>query len=329
MGLTSQRVFVIHSRKDPKIPLPERLQQLLEDQKRAWPDLADGYNALDAVKTRDIHCDGYSVTLQFNPRRIKSTGARLDEQSLKARRCFLCVENLPDEQRGILYQDDFLVLCNPAPIFQRHFTISHVTHREQSLEAFPGSFLDLARELSPSYTVFYNGPKCGASAPDHLHFQACPSNILPIETLAVDESRRILKRKENAVSISTLNNCGRQVVVIECTDRKGGEEAIHRLLGAMRKSLHVEAEPMVNVLCSFNQATWRLIVFPRSKHRPDVYFRQGDDRVLISPAAVDLGGWIVTPMEKDFVSVDADMVESIFREVSLNSQVVDQILEAW
>jgi hypothetical protein len=326
MRLTSQKVFTIHPKHNPKVALPDRLQQLLLDQKKTWREFADGYDALRAIKTRDIDCDGDFVTLQFNPQRIKSASAPVDEQAIQSRQCFLCIENLPDEQRGILYQDYFLILCNPAPIFDRHFTISHVTHQKQSIEAVPEIFLDLAREFGPSYTIFYNGPKCGASAPDHMHFQACPANVLPIEALAADDSKRVLKKKEGTVSIWALSTCGRQVILIESGDKKDMELAIRRLVEAMRKTLGVSDEPMLNVLCSFTGGMWRLIVFPRSKHRPDVYYLQGDDRVLISPGAVDLGGLIITPIEKDFISVDSKLIKDIFREVCLDSQAVEQIL---
>ncbi|HTP12387.1 MAG TPA: DUF4922 domain-containing protein, partial [Bacteroidota bacterium] len=182
MPLSSERVFAVHPRNNSDVSLPTRLQRLLDEQRKSWKDLTDGFEALRTVKTRELVCGGFPVTLQFNPGRIKSTGAVLDEASLRARKCFLCVENLPVPQRGVLYSDEFLILCNPAPIFKGHFTVSHVDHREQSIEAFPGVFLDLARDLSPQFTVFYNGPKCGASAPDHLHYQVCPSNVIPIES---------------------------------------------------------------------------------------------------------------------------------------------------
>jgi len=329
MLLTSQRVFVIHPVKDPKIPLADRLQQLVADQKRTWQQFADACDALQEVKTRTIDCGGFPVTLQLNPRRIVSTGAHLDEESLQSRKCFLCIENLPEEQRGILYRDNFLILCNPAPIFDRHFTVAHLRHLEQSIEAFPGIFLDLARELSPSYTVFYNGPRCGASAPDHMHFQICPARVLPIETMASNDSKRILSNEEEAVTVWTLANCGRQCIIIESRDSQETERALGRLLAALRTTLAVSDEPMINVLCSFTDERWRLIVFPRSKHRPDVYYRNGEDQVLVSPAAVDLGGLMVTPLEKDFASIDARLVESVYREVSLDAAVVERVLGAW
>lgn len=328
MRLTSQRIFTIHPELNPGAPLPERLQQLLADQQRSWRQLSEGYRALRDVGTRELPCDGFTVRLQFNPRRIVSTGARVDEQSIKARPCFLCVENLPDEQRGILYHGTFLILCNPAPIFERHFTVSHTNHTGQAIEPAVETLLDLSRDLGPGYTVFYNGPRCGASAPDHLHFQACPSNVLPIELEAVEPSRRVSVRKEGTVSAFTLSRCGRSVIVVESRDAKETAHVLRKLLESMRTRLGIVEEPMVNILCTFGYDAWRLIIFPRKKHRPDAYFLEGNDRILISPAAVDLGGLVVTPVEKDFMSVDAKTMEGIYTEVSLEPDTVGEILDA-
>lgn len=326
MHLTSQRIFAIHPKKDPEVSLSIRLRQLLDVQKQAWPDLAAGHEALRKVKTRIVDCGGFAATLQFNPGRIKSTSAQLDEASLRSRQCFLCFENIPDEQRGILFHDQFLILCNPAPIFDLHFTVSHITHRPQSIEAFPGTMLDLARELSRSHSVFYNGPRCGASAPDHMHFQICPINASPIEALASNDDARVLIRKEGSHSVWTLTNCGRKVIVIECTEKHEMESVLFRLLDAMKRVLESHEEPLVNILCSFKDNAWRFIVFPRTKHRPDVYYKEGNDQIMISPAAVDLAGLVVTPLEKDFATVDSETIQTIFREVSLDGSVVGRIL---
>lgn len=328
MHLTSQRIFEVHNDKNPNVSLSTLVQQLLDAQKRSWPELAAGYDALRDVKTRTIDCHGISLILQFNPGRIKSTGAKLDEESLRSRKCFLCVENLPVEQQGIVYGDEFLVLCNPAPIFDRHFTIARISHSEQSIGAFPGIFLELARDLSPSYTMFYNGPRCGASAPDHLHYQACPTDSLPIETIVSNNSLRIRVKQEANYSIWRLSSCGREAIIVECDEKEETERVLHRLLETMKKTLGQSEEPMLNILCSFVDKMWRLMLFPRSKHRPDIYYRQGPDRVLISPAAVDLAGLIITPLQKDFATVDATVVENIFHEVSLDGESVERILEA-
>ena len=306
--------------------LPELCVSLLHEQQHSWLQLSEGYAALKLVRVREVHCDGFSVFLQFNPKRIISSGARVDQQSIRKRACFLCPGNLPPEQKGVLYRKEFLVLCNPAPILDRHYTIAHVRHISQQLDGFLGTFLELAKDLSPTFTVFYNGPKCGASAPDHMHFQAGPSGAIPIEKESGIESRRQLRKNLNAVAVYTLRGLGRQVIVLEGGQRGGIEAALERLIATMRKELGISEEPMVNILCSYRDAGWRLIIFPRRKHRPDIYFRKGNDRVLISPASVDLGGLVVTPIEKDFETVSASMIQDIFNEVSLESIVVDNII---
>ena len=187
----------------------------LKNKNQSGGILADAYESLDSVKVREIHCDGFSTLLQFNPKRIVSTSANVDDKSVRERKCFLCLENLPEEQKGVLYRDEFLILCNPAPIFPRHFTISTVRHTPQEIGKFIGTLLSLAKELSPEFTVFYNGPRCGASAPDHMHFQASPSWSIPVERDAEDVQRRVLRKKEGAVSFLTLRKYGRQVLLLE------------------------------------------------------------------------------------------------------------------
>ena len=164
--MLSQKVFATFDARPTGDPLAGIAISLLQEQKSKWQLLADAYRSLDSVKVREIHCDGFSTLLQFNPKRIVSTSANVDEKSVHERKCFLCPQNLPDEQKGVLYREGFLVLCNPAPIFPYHFTISTVQHTPQEIGKFVGTFLSLAKELSPEFTVFYNGPRCGASAPD-------------------------------------------------------------------------------------------------------------------------------------------------------------------
>ncbi len=307
-------------------PLAELSRQLLEHQKLTWPQLTTGYASLATVRLREIRCRGFSVWLQFNPGRIVSTGAKVDAQSIRERRCFLCVENLPEPQKGIVYKDEFLILCNPAPIFAEHFTISNIRHIPQVLAPYIPTMLDLARDLSPRLTVFYNGPKCGASAPDHMHFQANPTGVIPVELSAREESRRMFRRSIDSVDILTLQDFGRQVIVLESRQKENLVTVLTNLTEALRQTMGVSEEPMMNVLCSFSGEEWRVILFPRSKHRPDVFFKEGAERIVISPAAVDIGGLIVTPLEKDFKTVDASRVESIFQEVSLPPADLDKTI---
>jgi len=297
-------------------PLPALLSQLLENQQRVWPLAAKGYAALRYAQVREVQCRTFSVALQFNPKRLVSTGAKVDAGSIRNRRCFLCVENLPPGQQGVLYAQTFLVLCNPLPIFPAHFTIAHIQHQPQLLAAHFATLLQLARDLSPAFTVFYNGARCGASAPDHLHFQAAPAGRIPIEHEAIKASRRERVREIDGVVIIMLKELGRAVLVFEGTNAEKLIRVLQQLLVKMQTILHSADEPKINLLCQYQASQWRIILFPRRKHRPDVFFKAGEAKVLISPASVDMGGLIVTPVEKDFQTVGAEMIEAIFREVS-------------
>ena len=308
--------------------LPELCSTLLRHQQSSWPQLLQGYSSFKAVMTREVLCNGYSVTVQFNPGRIISSEAKLDPRSISARKCFLCLGNLPAEQKGVLYGDEFLVLCNPAPILDSHLTLAHVGHIPQSIERFVGTFLDLARDLSPVFTVFYNGPKCGASAPDHMHFQASPTGLIPVEKEASRPERRELRKSMGSTTIHTLKNFGRETIVIEGKSSSCMQDVLSGLFVSLSKVLPTDGEPMVNVLCSYHDGQWRLIVFPRRKHRPEFYSHDGDARVLISPAAIDVGGLVVTPLERDFRRVDAKLIQTIFDEVVMDGKSVNRALAA-
>lgn len=296
------------------------------DQLRSWPMLTEGVRALAMVQTKEIRLQGTVVTLQFNPKRIVSTGAKTDPVSIKERKCFLCVENLPADQRGVLFQEKFIVLCNPMPIFKEHFTISHIDHIPQSIEEQILTFLDLAKELSGSHSIFYNGPQCGASAPDHMHFQASPAGSIPVERESSDPQKKRKVRTISSVTVSVLDHYQRAVIVLEGTQLQEMELTFLRLSSAMRKIMKSAEEPKMNVICSHDNRVWKLILFPRTKHRPDAYFLEGEKKILISPAAVDIGGLIITPAEKDFLSVDAPMIATIFNEVTVSDDVVQTII---
>lgn len=326
--LIQSKPFAVFDAESSARSLSELSLRLLEEQKGSWPELAEGYASLDLVRVREIRCAGFTVSLQFNPKRITSTAAAVDARSVQERPCFLCEQNLPPPQKGVLYRGGFLILCNPAPIFRQHFTISSVRHVRQALEPFLNSFLDLARDLSSKFTVFYNGPRCGASAPDHMHFQASPVGVIPVESDALDRWRRVFRKKLDGASFWTLKEYGRSVLIIESSDKEGLSGLLRALVGQLRRLKGEAEEPMMNILCSYDDLGWRLICFPRRKHRPDVFFREGDERVLVSPAAVDLGGLIITPVERDFERVGAAMVEDIFQEVSLPTEHLDAVIDA-
>lgn len=327
-SVPATRIFSTYDESSSRGSLGNLLTTFLDDQKRKWLRLAEDYAALESVKHREVDCDGYSVLLQFNPRRIVSTAAAVDEKSLRRRTCFLCVENLPEKQQGILYAGNFLVLCNPVPIFARHFTISFVSHIPQELDRSIPTFLSLAEDLAPQYSVFYNGPRCGASAPDHLHFQACPTGAIPVELAAADGQRRVLEKKTGSVALFTLREFGRQVLVLESDAKKELAISMSSVLSRLAALSSSSEEPMVNTLCSYSGGRWRAILFPRSRHRPSFFFRHGEEQIMVSPALVDMGGLIVTPMEKDFERMNAEMVQNIFNEVSVTEATLARVTAA-
>ena len=326
-SLLAQKTFAVFELASTRGTLVQLCHNLIEQQKFHWPELTEGYAALEWVRIRNIECSNYSVSVQFNPKRIRSTGADLDAKTIQERKCFLCLENLPEPQRGILYQSEFLLLCNPAPIFARHFTFSSIHHIPQEVVSSMNVLLNLARDLSPDFTIFYNGPKSGASAPDHFHFQMSPRLALPIECDAVDMRRRKRLYYKNHVAGCVLMNYGRTAFIVESTDRLQLLEFLEKIFETWKIVLGSTEEPKMNILCSYQEELWRLIILPRHKHRPDVYFLKGDDRVLISPATVDIGGFVVTPLEKDFLRVDAKLIENMFAEVTEPPEIVEKILE--
>jgi hypothetical protein len=301
--------------------------RLLHQQQESWRLLAENYVSFNAVQTRDVDCGTFQVRLQFNPQRITSTGADVAAHTIRNRKCFLCVEYLPELQKGVLYQNKFLILCNPVPIFQQHFTVSSIQHIPQSLENNLESFLSLAKDLSPDFSIFYNGPKCGASAPDHLHFQVSPANAIPVEHDAVDTNHKNIVVQFDQVTVSTINNYGRSVLVIE-SKNKGKLIAFFRLLLHLWQNIvHETEEPKLNLIAAYHNDTWRLIMFPRQKHRPEIFFKEEHERVIISPATVDMGGLIVTPREQDFLHTDAERIQSIYREVSVDDDFLPTLIK--
>jgi len=158
----------------------DKLFALCEHQKASWELASKNYKLLSSVESKRYYFGSYKIETQHNPKRIKSSAAKTDKESIEKRKCFLCRENLPEEQKGILLHNEYLILCNPYPIFDYHFTISKLVHTPQLIKSNLIDMLAISKVLS-DFTVFYNGPDCGASAPDHFHFQACTKGAMPVE----------------------------------------------------------------------------------------------------------------------------------------------------
>ena len=321
------RRYAVYPGEGDSLSLPDLVAGFLADQKRSWPALDACYAALKAVRVREICGDGLAVKVQFNPQRIVSMSAPVDPESIRRRPCFLCPENLPGEQRAILYREEYLILCNPAPIFPGHLTIVHIRHLPQSLPDHLGIFLRLAVDFGSRMTVFYNGPRCGASAPDHLHFQAVAAGSMPVEEEARDVRNRARVLRRNGVTICRTEGLGRGALVIVGGDEAGVTAAVGEILRELGRLTKSVSEPMLNVLCTHTGEFWRLILFPRLKHRPDAYFREGKASLLVSPGAVDMGGLLITSREEDFRAMNPELVREIFLETAFDDAKIDALLD--
>ena len=303
---------------------------LFQSQLNVWDLMKKNYEALKAVQTKSFWFDGFKVNIQFNPERIISTSAKVDNQSIKNRKCFLCKENLPEEQKGILLPGDFVLLCNPYPIFNQHYTISSLNHQPQTIKENFKSFLEVSKLLSSKYTLIYNGPECGASAPDHLHFQAGTKQFMPIENDIQQMNNDFGKIicQDETLFISFIDDSMRKIILLESADGNKIQSAFELFNKSYAKLVNSKSEPMMNILCNYNEEIgWRLIIFLRSKHRPKYFYKTNTERILVSPAAVDLGGLLITPRKDDFERMNKELVKEIFSEVSLDTKMFLFLLE--
>ncbi|HBL75392.1 MAG: hypothetical protein A2W90_04090 [Bacteroidetes bacterium GWF2_42_66] len=292
-----------------------KVKQLLIDQKNNWPTARKNYSELENVQVRVFDFDGFQIKVQFNPARIISSSAKVDQQSIASRKCFLCAENRPAEQQQLTF-GNYEILVNPFPIFPEHFTIPRISHVPQFIPGKIGDMLDLAKAL-PDFTIFYNGPKCGASAPDHFHFQAGKKGFMPLESeIEFLKENKGIKRSENPVDIWAIKDGIRDFLFMESSGKEDVESCFNSIYEKLSDlNEHAGEEPMMNILAGFENGKWQVFVFPRFRHRPWQYFEEGEKNILLSPASVDLGGVLITPMEKDFSKITKVDIADIFHQI--------------
>jgi hypothetical protein len=301
-----------------KESLPSQVRALLKQQLTVWPACSRGFAALYDIYRKRLKAGGDRFVVQHNPLRIKSVAANVQAEAIKRRECFLCAANLPAEQDGLAW-GEWVLLCNPRPIFARHFTIVHRQHRAQRGERFMGDLLELAKQLEGEFAVFYNGGLAGASAPDHLHFQACPAKALPLFAVTEDAERLHVLVKHRLLTLSLLYFGGVEYLFASSSD--------HEVLGRLMRDFivaagysHTQGRDLVNILVRYVEGRWEAVLIPREKHRPRCYFERGEARLLISPGCVELAGVVVIPRRDDFEKVDGRRVREILREVVLNER---------
>ena len=296
------------------------LQRFFDRQTETWPDARRRYRELTSAETRDL--DDGTVVLQWNPARMVSTGAKIDNRSISERPCFLCSANRPDMQMKRLLHGKWELLVNPFPILPMHFTIPMVKHTPQAIKEMYGEMYRLT-DTYPELLVFYNGPHCGASAPDHAHLQAGIPRQLPLldrwQRLARNLTPVVTDADGNGISVIADYPC--PALLISSHTREAGERLFRQLYTAL-PCPDGETEPMMNILCWQHDDTYLTVVFPRRKHRPDCY-----GQVVVSPGALDMAGLMITPREDDFRSLTAEQAIAILQEVALSKEELQQVVE--
>ena len=299
------------------------MNAFFESQLAEWEFARRNFEALRRIETKTFDLDGFLIRVQFNPARIVSSAAKVDAASVVARKCFLCSENQPPEQRGLPWGDGYRVLVNPYPIFARHFTIPAAEHVPQSIADRYGDMLALARCFDRE-VVFYNGPRCGASAPDHAHFQAVGKGAMPLEAeVGRFATEKVLEA--SGAAAYAIRDYLRGGFVIRSADASAAAACFGKLYEAL-EVLPADAEPMMNVLTWYDSDGWTSCVFPRTKHRPACFYGEGATDLLVSPASVDLAGVMIVPRKDDFVKITAENIRAIFKEVCIDDSALQRLV---
>lgn len=275
--------------------LQKEIEHLFVSQQKGWDLMSSAIEQLDKVQTKSFYWGNeILVQLQYNPARIISASTKTEENEINSRPCFLCTRNRPPEQTGISFLEKYVILTNPYPILRNHLTVASQSHVPQRIRNRVGDVLSLV-ELLPDYVVFYNGPNCGASAPDHFHLQAG------------------LKTKPLLSGDNELRSC----FVIESDSAREVTESFEDIYYFLRNKQANQEEPMLNIIAFAENNRYVLHVFPRKSHRPRQYFYEGKQKLLISPGALDMAGLIIASREEDFIKITKEDVEDIFSQVSM------------
>lgn len=314
------------------------LDKFFGDQLSRWSLACDNFRALKSVQIKEFPLRGLKVRVQHNPARIVSSAAKTDKASLKARACFLCRENRPAEQFHLDFEGRkgkrYDVLVNPYPIFPNHLVIALASHREQSIWSRYVDMLDLARAYQ-GYTFFYNGPRCGASAPDHHHFQATINGRMPLEE-DVDSLLGLAARYPQNAELQYLtsvrdahlywyNRFARGIFALRARTAKSMAKLFYRLLDCAPLP-EGEKEPLFNLITYYKSGEYRSIVIFRTKHRSHHYFSEGEDHLTMSPGCADVAGMFIVPMAEDYAKISPELLCAMMDEVTLDEEAERTII---
>jgi len=302
------------------------LQRFFNRQLEKWDMARTNFRDLQNVETRQLDCGDNIIRVQHNPARVVSTGADISKAATANRPCFLCDCNLPPEQFDKDIDERFHLLVNPYPILPMHFTIPAKAHVPQTILNNYGEIYTIL-ESFPDLTVFYNGPRCGASAPDHAHLQAGKGGMIPLLTdwQRLGRDLEPLLQNEHG-SLSAMLNFVSPAFVIKSQSADEGIAMFDKLYNALPKQSD-GSEPMMNIVAWTEDNAFTSVVFPRRKHRPDCYYAQGDERMLVSPGALDMAGLIITPRKNDYMRMTPATAQSILHECAASDDDIRKTIK--
>lgn len=313
------------------------LMKFTGDQLSRWPLACENFRALKNVRVRELVAGGLTVKLQFNPARMISSAAKLNKEDIAKRRCFLCRENRPDEQIMIKFEGrkgkKYHILINPYPIFSDHLVIAADRHTDQSIRHRYVDMLDLSHKYD-AFTFFYNGPRSGASAPDHHHFQAAPKGLIPLQNdvehlfATGDAEYGNVLNYVTSVQDADLYHYQRfttGVFVIDSETVKSAAKLFYRLLDCA-DTPEGETEPLFNLFSYKTSDGYRSIVVFRSRHRSHHYFSDGPDHLTMSPGCADMGGMFIVPVEAEYDKLTSELLDEMIGEVSVTKDDESKML---
>lgn len=310
-----------------------RIHKFVGDQLSRWPLACDNFRALKNVRVREMEVGGLKVKLQFNPARIVSSAAKLTKEEISARKCFLCRENRPKEQMLLKFEGrkgkKYHILVNPYPIFPDHLVIAMNRHVDQSIWHRYVDMLDLACKY-PDFTFFYNGPRSGASAPDHHHFQGAPKGLMPLENdvdlliAAQDPALKYTASVQDA-DLYHYDKFTSGIFVLRAQTSKSAAKMLYRLLDCADIPAG-EKEPLVNLFTYWRDGEFRSIIIFRRSHRSHHYFSEGPDHLTMSPGCADMAGVFIVPVEQEYEKITPALLGEMLEEVSIPKEEETQIL---
>lgn len=310
--------------------LAERIEQMFSHELAARGRAFVNYKALTEVLVKDFDIEDFPARLFYNPARVRSVMAKVDAETLANRTCFLCPAGLEEHQLTTAWTapqgKEYLIRVNPYPIFNQHFTLSYAEHQRQAIAPHYADMLALAKAL-PTYTLFYNGPTCGASAPDHMHFQAVPMGSLPMQTMCSEgKGQEVLWQNED-IRISLITKYVRGGYLL-ASDKEEAMQTYFERICSLAPVHTDEWEPRMNLVSWWAAGQYHTLVLLREESRPACFFAEGEEQILISPGAVEMSGIAIVSSIESYERLTAERLRDIILEVSLNQHDTQLLTQA-